>query len=209
MTLSQILLFLPAAVLVAASPGANNLLAFANGGRQGFLPAVIALLGRCAAFALMIGMVVVGLGALLEASNVAFHVIKWAGVIYLAYLGMKMILNRDHPWADVADRNVMTGTASLARQEFIVAMTNPKAVLLFTAFVPQFVELGGSSFTVQLIILGVIYGAIEFIAAMGWALTGSIIRSLKPSAKRLALMNQFTGVLMLGAAGMLATSRRA
>lgn len=89
-------------------------------------------------------------------------------------------------------------------------MTNPKAVLLFTAFVPQFITRGGEdSFTVQLVVLGAIYIAVEFVAAMGWALAGSVVRSLQPSAKRTLLLNRFTGALMLGAAGALAFTRRA
>ncbi|MCY1668870.1 LysE family translocator [Rhizobium sp. SL86] len=208
MTLVQILLFLPAAAVVAASPGANNLLAFANGSRQGFLPSAIALLGRCLAFVIMIAIVIVGLGALLETSEIAFQIIKWAGVVYLVHLSVTMIIARNHGSAD--DTRGAQRTYDLARREFLVAMTNPKAVLLFTAFVPQFITRGGeSSFTVQLIVLGAIYIALEFIAAMGWALAGSIIRSLQPSAKRMLLLNRMTGALMLGAAGMLAFTRRA
>ncbi|MEO9341004.1 LysE family translocator [Mesorhizobium sp. SB112] len=153
MTLAQILLVLPAAVLVATSPGANNLLAFANGSRQGFLPSTIALFGRCIAFGIMIAMVIVGLGALLEASELAFQIVKWVGVVYLAYLGITMIVARDH--GSVGGTRGAQGAYALARREFLVAMTNPKAVLLFTAFVPQFITRGGeSSFTVQLILLG-------------------------------------------------------
>ncbi|RWR29287.1 LysE family translocator [Sinirhodobacter populi] len=208
MTLAQILLFLPAAAVVAASPGANNLLAFSNGSRQGLLPSTIALFGRCLAFAIMIAMVIVGLGALLEVSELAFQIVKWAGVVYLAYLGVKMMIGRDQGAA--GGTSVAQGACALARREFLVAMTNPKAVLLFTAFVPQFITRGGeSSFTVQLVVLGALYIAVEFVAAMGWALAGSIIRSLQPSAKRMLLLNRMTGALMLGAAGMLATTRRA
>lgn len=211
MTLTQLMLFLPAAGIVAASPGANNLLAFANGSRQGFLPASIALLGRCAAFAVMIATVIVGLGALLEASELAFQIIKWAGVLYLAYLGVKMMLGRDNLQDENTGLAHPVGAYVLARREFVVAMTNPKAVLLFTAFVPQFILPGGTdkSFTVQLVVLVAIYTAVEFVAAMGWAYAGSIIRSMQPSAKRLFLLNRVTGAMMLGAAGLLATARRA
>ena len=88
-------------------------------------------------------------------------------------------------------------------------MTNPKAALLFTAFVPQFITWGaGISFTVQLFVLGGTYIAIEFVAAMGWAFAGSLIRSMQPSARRLLLLNRATGVMLLGAAGALATAKR-
>jgi len=100
MTLAQLLLFLPAAALVAASPGANNLLAFANGSRHGFLLAVVALLGRCSAFALLIAMVIGGLGALLEASEATFQAIKWGGVLYLIYLGIQMMRSKGDTQAE-------------------------------------------------------------------------------------------------------------
>jgi threonine/homoserine/homoserine lactone efflux protein len=74
---------------------------------------------------------------------------------------------------------------SLARREFVTAMTNPKAVLLFTAFVPQFiVSDDGASFTAQFVVFSAIYVAVEYVAAIGWALAGSIIRSLHPSERK-------------------------
>lgn len=208
MTLAQLLLFLPAAAIVAVSPGANNLLAFANGSRQGLLPTVVGLSGRCTAFALMIAMVIVGLGALLEASEPAFQIIKWVGVLYLAYLGVRMMIGRDcHE--DGASVFQPVDAYSLARREFMTAMTNPKAILLFTAFVPQFIVAGtGASFTAQFVVLSAIYIAVEFIAAIGWALAGSIIRSLHPSKRKLSIINHITGAMMLGAAALLATARR-
>src|SRR5690242_11146040 len=93
----QWVVFLPAAVLVAASPGANNLLALTNGMRGGLAPAVAALAGRLAAFVIMILLVAAGLGALLAASEVAFTAIKWAGVAYLLWLGVRLWRSDDSP----------------------------------------------------------------------------------------------------------------
>jgi hypothetical protein len=76
----QWLIFLPAALLVAASPGAGNFLALTHGLRGGWGVAVLALLGRFTAFAIMILLVMLGVGALLAASAVAFSILKWAGV---------------------------------------------------------------------------------------------------------------------------------
>lgn len=210
MSLAQIMLFFPAAVVVAASPGANNLLAFSNGSRQGFVPAVIGLSGRCVAFALLIAMVIMGLGALLQSSEIAFQMIKWAGVLYLLYLGIRMMLSKSEdaePEAGV--RNERNGYA-LARREFMVAMTNPKAILLFTAFVPQFViSTDETSFTQQFSLLAALYILVEFFAATGWALAGSLVRAMRPSARRLCLMNRISGALMVAAAGVLAFTKRA
>ncbi|AZE72986.1 hypothetical protein C4K00_2757 [Pseudomonas synxantha] len=209
MTLAQVLLFLPAAAIVAVSPGANNLLAFANGSSQGLLPTLVGLSGRCTAFALMIAMVIIGLGALLEASEPAFQILKWAGVLYLAYLGVRMLIGHDCHKDGASGLFQPVDAYSLARREFMTAMTNPKAILLFTAFVPQFIVSGaGDSFTAQFVVLSAIYIAVEFIAAIGWALAGSIIRSLHPSKRRLSIINRITGAMMLCAAALLATARK-
>lgn len=207
MTIEQLALFIPAAIVVAASPGANNLLAFSNGSRRGVAASIGALIGRCVAFAIMIGMVIVGLGAVLEASELAFQIIKWVGVAYLGYLGVRMFF--DTTVEHAVEGSAVT-TYALAKREFVVAMTNPKAVLLFAAFVPQFIASGSDvGFSTQLMILGGLYIAIEFIAAIGWAVSGAAIRSLKPSARKLVLMNRITGGMMLGAAATLATTKRA
>ena len=79
-TAHQWLLFLPAATLVAASPGARNFLALNNGLRRGLRPADTALFGRLLAFAIIILIVILGAGALLATSATAFAVLKWLGV---------------------------------------------------------------------------------------------------------------------------------
>ncbi|WP_406494558.1 LysE family translocator [Streptomyces sp. NBC_01604] len=84
--------FVPSALLLAATPGANQLLALRNGLRHGLASAVSASLGRFAAFALMVIAVAAGLGAVLTESAVAFDVIKWCGVAYLGWLGARTLL---------------------------------------------------------------------------------------------------------------------
>ena len=199
------LVFLPAAVLVAASPGANNFLALANGMRSGLLPAVAALSGRLAAFGLMILLVVVGLGAVLAASETAFAVIKWAGVAYLAWLGLRLWRSDDLP--DEASAGA-TPSAKLAAREFWVALTNPKAVLLFTAFVPQFVD-PARPLAAQFVPLSATYIAVELVAATGYAFAGSRIKALRLGRSGRRRVNRVTGGMMIGAAAWLATARRA
>jgi threonine/homoserine/homoserine lactone efflux protein len=201
--------FLIAAALVAISPGANNLLALTNGLRSGFVPAVLALAGRCAAFAVLIAAVIAGLGVVLTTSETAFRIVKWLGVAYLAYLGVRLWLDdgssvapRDEPAADQA-----ASAAQLARREFLVAVTNPKAVLLFTAFLPQFVDparpLGS-----QLVILGAAYGAVELVAASVWAGVGSRLKALRLSGRGRRRMSRLSGGVMLGMAAWLAAAKR-
>lgn len=207
MTLDQLLLFVPAAILVAASPGANNLLALANAARNGFRPAFLALTGRFAAFSIMIALVVVGLGAVLERSETVFQIVKWIGVVYLAWLGLRLWLGDapEHGPASVVARG---DAHRLARREFVVAMTNPKAMLLFTAFLPPFVDATAPAWP-QLTTLGAAYMAIELGTAAGYALAGSLLGAAKLDRRRARLVDRISGGMMLGAAGMMATLRRA
>ena len=205
-TAEQLAFFVPAALLVAASPGANNLLSLTHGIRAGFAVTAISIAGRLAAFLLMILAVAIGLGAVLAASETAFTVIKWAGVAYLAYLGVKVFRSRQlHIEADDGP-----ATASgLAKREFLVAIMNPKAALLFTAFIPQFVDPGNGTFSAQFLVLGLVYLATEFTAACGYAAVGSTLRRFDITPKRAVAINRTTGSMLLGAATALAFARRA
>lgn len=207
MTFEQLIVFLPAAALVAASPGANNLLSLTHGIRAGLWRTVGSLAGRFAAFGLLIAAVAVGLGALLETSAIAFAAVKWIGVAYLIYLGIQLWRTRDLDLGE-APESEAAGVLSLARREFTVALTNPKAMLLFTAFLPQFIRVD-QPFVPQLAALGAIYIATEFIAACGYALAGSLVRKVEITPARAVAINRTTGGMMLGAAALLASTKRA
>lgn len=203
MTAHQFLLFLPAAVLVAMSPGAGNFLAFHHGLHWGWRRAVRALLGRCAAFAVMMAAVVIGLGVLLAASAVAFTILKWAGVAYLLFLAVRLW----HSDLVPAVRERAAGrAASLARREFVVAITNPKAMLLFTAFLPQFARSGRPAAT-DLAILGGAYILVEFAAASGYAFAGSRVGALRLAPGGARVINRISASCMAAAAGWLASLR--
>lgn len=207
MGVDQWLVFLPAAALVAVSPGANNFLALVHGMRCGLVPAVLALAGRIAAFGILILLVGGGLGAVLAASETAFLVIKWAGVGYLAWLGLRLWSSATTPPVEEEHAIETASGRGLAVREFWVALTNPKAILLFTAFLPQFVE-PKASFAAQLAALGAAYIAIEFGAASLYAFAGSRIKALRLDAVDRRRMNRVSGGLMLAAAAWLATAKR-
>ena len=200
----QLSIFLPAAFIVAISPGANNILSLSHGALAGFYPTVFSLTGRFLAFSLMLLPVAAGLGAAITASDVFFLTIKWIGVCYLAYVGLSMWFSRLH--YDPTGTSHGSDGISLAKEEFIVAMTNPKAVLLFTAFLPQFVSPDHPWFW-QLLALGGIYIAVEFLTACIYAASGSIFRISRPSRSRGRVVNKVGGAMMLGCAIVLAIVR--
>ncbi|MEU4739928.1 LysE family translocator [Actinosynnema sp. NPDC023658] len=192
--------FFGASVLVALTPGANNLLGMHHGVHHGPLRAATALLGRLAAFSLMVAAVVAGLGPVLAASRTALTVIKWAGVAYLVYLAVRILMTRER--GETPARR-----GSPLRKEFLVAITNPKALLIFTAFVPQFVDPARGPVALQLATLGAVYLAAEALAGVAYVVVGAGIRKSGLSRRAEARLDKATAAVLLGVAGVLATGR--
>lgn len=202
MTIQQILIFLPAALLLGASPGANNLLAFISATRAGWFRTAKSIIGRLAAWAILVVLVSLGLDALLRTSAFAFVALKWVGVAYLGYLAWQF-------WnAEVRVEIEAPEVSTLARREFLTLMGNPKAYLLLTAFLPQFVN-DAAPIMVQLFTLGAIYLAVEGTAALLWITAGTLIgiHALTPLRRR--IMNRASAGLMGMAAVLLARTERA
>ena len=192
--------FFGASVVVALTPGANNLLGMHHSVHHGPAKAVVALLGRLAAFAVMVAAVVAGLGPVLAASHLALTIIKWAGVAYLVYLAIRVLT------AGPGGESPAGGTDPL-RKEFLVAISNPKAVLIFTAFVPQFVDPARGPIPLQLAVLGGVYLAAELLAGTAYVAVGAGIRRAGLTRRAKARLDKATGAVLLGMAGALAVSR--
>ncbi len=208
MTTHASLVAFPALFLLSLVPGPNNLLAASNGLRFGAGPAVLAVAGRIAAFVALIGLTLVGLGALLAASETAFALVKWGGVAYLAWLGIQTW--RAPPLLAAAGPGTAgpSGLMRLAWQELLLAAGNPKAILIFTAVFPQLVDPSLPALP-QLIAIGATFLATEWIVAALYALAGSRLGLLRSRARWARLPNRVFGSLFMAAAGLLATARRA
>lgn len=200
MDLSSLLLFVPACFALNMAPGPNNLLSLHNASRYGLLTACLAGGGRLLAFAVMIGLAAMGLSAVLHTSEYVFVGIKLAGAGYLFYIAWQL-------WhAPVAQAAVSDGQNGslwrLARQEFWVAAGNPKAILLFTAFLPQFVSVNSAvPFSEQFLRLGLWFLVLEWLAIALYAGLGVYLQRwfIRPRARR--LFNRLSGTL-LGCAGL-------
>jgi threonine/homoserine/homoserine lactone efflux protein len=203
------LAFLPAAAVLAATPGANQVLSLRNGLRAGAVPAIAALAGRFSAFLLMVVAVAVGLGAVLATSSLLLGILKWCGVAYLTWLGLRTWLRRGGDATATRAPPTPAGTWRLTRQEFGVAAANPKALLLFTVFLPQFLPAGAAHPGPSLLLLGVAYIGVEFCFACGYALLGARIGSPGLSARLSRRFDALTGGAMLALAAWLATERTA
>lgn len=196
-------LFIPACFALSMAPGPNNLLAFTHSARFGIGMAVLGGLGRLVAFALLIGLVVVGLGAVLQTSVVAFTIIKILGAAYLIYVGVKLLRAGVAP----APTEVHATPRELARHEFMIAAGNPKAIAIFTAFFPQFVDAGAAAMP-QLTAMGLAFLVLETIALTLYALGGRVARGLLRNPRMFGWLNKGVGAFLVGSGVSLAFSSR-
>lgn len=203
------LVFVPATFLINLSPGPNNLLAMNNGVRFGFATALAGGLGRLPAFATLIALTVLGLGALLATSATAFAVLKWAGAAYLVYLGVKLWRAPVAELAagDAAEAAGRRMIGALARREFLIAASNPKAILVFAAFFPQFLDPAQPAWP-QLLAMGAAFLALEVVALALYAASGGGLGRFMTSVRGRRIANRVSGTALIGAGLALAASRR-
>lgn len=164
MSLAHWLVYLAAATGLSLTPGPNGLLSLTHGACFGFRPTIFTVLGGALGFFLLIAASLAGMGALLAASEQAFTAAKWVGALYLIYLGVRL-------WRSPAPV-VVLGPQAPGRREarvfrmfgqgFLVAVANPKALIFFAAFLPQFI-VPGVAYTAQLTVLGGTFVAVEIL----------------------------------------------
>jgi threonine/homoserine/homoserine lactone efflux protein len=198
MSLTAWLLFLPACFAINMAPGPNNLLSINVAARHGFATALMAGTGRLVAFALMLLLAATGLAVVLHASAVFFLGIKLAGAAYLLWLAIQLWRSDATPLAAMRDEN--TSLARIARQECLVAAGNPKAILVFTAFLPQFVDVAKPVLP-QFAVLGASFLVLECVAIALYAYAGMHLGRWLTRADVRRAFNRVCGVF-LGAIGI-------
>lgn len=179
-----LVLFIPACFALNMIPGPNNLLSLANAQRYGFKCAVGAGLGRIAAFVVMIFLAATGLATVLYASETIFLAIKIIGAFYLFWVAYQLWNSKVSKTEEQKQDN--SSLYQLAKQEFLLAAGNPKAILIFTAFLPQFVD-SNENTGYQFFILGAVFLFLELLAISIYAIFGVYLGNWfsKPNMKKL------------------------
>lgn len=207
------LLFAPVAVAISLTPGPNNFCGLNNGMRAGIGTALIATTGRAAAFAIFLTISAVGLGAMLLASEAAFTAVKWIGAVYLFWLGWRAWRSREFSGLALVEGGEpeVAGTPvrvrSLIAQEFLLGITNPKAIILFAAIFPQFIDPAQPA-AHQFLVLGSVYLLAEFVSTAVYATCGRQIRRLIRTQRGVVRLNKATGGFFMGAGGLLLAANR-
>jgi threonine/homoserine/homoserine lactone efflux protein len=202
MNAHTLLAFSALALVTTATPGPTVLLAMTNGSRYGTRVAAPGILGAITSDVVLIGAVALGLGALLSSSAMLFAAVKWLGVAYLAYLGLRLLRSHGSLEQTKQKAEELAGSRQLFVRSFLVAVTNPKAYLFFAALLPQFIE-PGLPLLPQYTVLAVIFASIDGFIVSIYSFAGTRAVSLF-QGRGSRWMEKLCGTTMLGLAASLA-----
>lgn len=184
-------IFVPACFALNLAFGPNNLLAMTHGAKSGVIFAQKAALGRLVVFIPMIALSALGLGVVLTTSAIVFNVVKIIGAAYLIWLGVS--LWRSAKTMKIKDFDEGHSTVGRAfRAEATVAISNPKAILIFAAFFPQFIVV--DAYWQSYAMLGVAFLLMEALAITAYATFGKVASAY--ATNKLPMMQRVSGVTM-------------
>jgi homoserine/homoserine lactone efflux protein len=230
MTIELWTVYVTAVVILCLTPGPNSLLAIANGARYGLRATVFSSLGCACGLVLLIALSLTGLGLVLSSSELIFTIIKWAGAAYLLFLGITLVRSKaslagaahfsggesslaasGKPTAAPVGntKRIAKGRSrhSLWLQGFVVIVTNPKVLVFFAAFFPQFYD-PAAAFGTQLFIFAGTFIFIEFTVELLLASMATTLLRRAASARATSRFNSLTGGLFICAGAYLMTLER-
>ncbi|MFC4592513.1 LysE family translocator [Sphaerisporangium corydalis] len=190
---STLLVFSLAAIALVIVPGPNNLYITARGISQGRSAAIASAFGVETGTLVHIAAAAAGLSYLIARSAAAFTAVKWAGAAYLVYLGIRTLVSRN-------EETEKTATGQPLHRVFlegvVVNVLNPKVILFFLAFLPQFVDPAAGSPALQIVVLGLVLLLLGIACDMVYAVgAGTLSRLLRGRREPL---KYFSGLVYLG-----------
>jgi threonine/homoserine/homoserine lactone efflux protein len=190
---STLLLFAASAVALVLIPGPNLVYIVTRSIEAGPRAGVASVLGVEAGALVHVTAAAAGLSALLASSDVAFEAVRWAGVAYLVYLGVRALRSSPDPEAPRA-----TGLRRTFLEGMLVNLLNPKVGVFFLAFLPQFVDPARGAAATQVLVLGAVFMVIATLLDLVYALAAGLI------GKRLHGRGRFAGGVYLALAAVAA-----
>jgi threonine/homoserine/homoserine lactone efflux protein len=186
---------------ITVIPGPSNFFLLAQGLGHGRRGALAAMTGIETASAIRVLVTAAGLSALLASSAIAFDAIRWAGVAYLLYLGLRAFRS-GHPEKPATSPARIVPVRRSALKGLMVGLGNPKMVIFFIAFFPQFIHRGHGSGAGQILVLGAIFWVIGTIWDLGFACAaGAIGTWLRRRPRIRAIQPRMEGLAYVGLAG--------
>jgi len=207
-SLAHWIAFLTAALLLNLSPGPDMAFILGHTLKSGARTGFAALFGIWTGASLHVAMAAFGLSAILAASALAFSAVKWAGAIYLVWLGIQALRSKGEGGLVNAARDVLPWSR-VYRQGILVSLLNPKVAIFFLAFLPQFVVEGAGPTWLQLAVHGVLIIAVAAFIEPPLILAGGRLADLIKRKKSIGLwLDRGLGALLVALGVRLALTTR-
>jgi threonine/homoserine/homoserine lactone efflux protein len=186
-------------MVIILAPGPSVLFVIARAIAWGRKTAVFTVAGNVTGAFALSTLVAVGLGPILQRSDLAYAAIQWGGSLYLMYLGVEAIRQRKIHAEDMRNQgDAAPGIARSMRDGFWVGALNPKGLVFYAAVLPQFVDRDRGNVALQLIFLGAVFSILAFISDGTWGLLAGTARQwLATDAKRLEKLRATGGIVMI------------
>jgi len=198
------LLFIAVGTAAVVSPGPAILLAISNSVRFGMSKVLLSTLGNITGLFILSTAAIFGLGAIIKTSNHLFLIVKIIGAAYLVYLGVRQWRSTANFFAEQvninesADKrnNKTKGNLKIFSEGFLIAMTNPKAILFFTALFPPFVDTN-KALTQQFLIMTFTFMGMSFICLMTYGFLASRVKNWFAVGTRTTWFNRVLGTVFI------------
>ncbi|KJF19778.1 threonine transporter RhtB [Rhodococcus sp. ACPA4] len=201
------LAFFGASWVISLSPGAGAIASMSSGLAVGLRRGYWNILGLQLGLLLQIGIVAAGVGAILANSTAAFSIIKWLGVAYLVYLGVRQWRSAPSEITTDSEAARRSGPMMMVRG-FLVNASNPKAVVFMLAVLPQFLD-PNAPLVPQYLIIAATMCAVDVVVMTGYTGLAARVLRLMRSPKQQRITNRVFAGLFFGAAGFLSSIGRA
>ena len=193
--------FLFITLILVLIPGPIVTLVIATGASRGIRAALQTVIGTTLGNAVLLACIALGLSWILKASAEVFDYVRWAGAAYLVWLGIQAWRHAGTP--------VQTAPVAghvFAWRGFVVAITNPKTIAFFTAFLPQFID-PALPLTRQLVVMCMVSVVLAGFIDAGWATVASLGRAFLMKPKYNKLLGRFSGLVLIGGGVWLSLTR--
>lgn len=210
-TAETLIAFFGVAVLLGLSPGPDNVFVLLQSAQRGWRAGMAVVAGLCAGLVVHTAAVALGLAAVFASSPTAFAVLKWCGAAYLAYLAWQAWRAPVTLGHAPAQQQPLQGRAlwRMAGRGMVMSLTNPKLLIFFLAFLPQFADPLRGSLALQTMVLGCVFMLATFLVFGSIACFSSVFGALlQRSVRAQRWLNRFTSLVFVGLAARLALVQR-
>src|SRR5215210_3666979 len=195
---ANIYLFVAASLAVIVAPGPDNVYVLTRGVAQGREVALASAWGMCSGLLFHTILAALGLSAILARSAMAFSVVKYAGAVYLIYLGLRALLSKDE-FVPSAESVPTANLTSFFLRGLTMNLLNPKVAVFFLAFLPQFASPASDGAALRLLALGLVFALLSAIVFSAIALFSGILGDRLNQTSWLANALQWlTGCVLIG-----------